>query len=179
MIDQIIHNVKSDFCHPVSSFAANQFKQFVESEVSKNPSFASILEQYENFSKADLLSACSLQDEKTSFEMAAIFLRIAEIENNSVPMSLPIANCYFQRYKNVRNSNVAGYICFDSGIAIVFRDEEYVYLYDYSRSGFRAVEHMKGCAKKGSELNAFANRKNFHDGNFRKILLSGRPLYIG
>ena len=42
MIDQIIHGVKNDFCNPVSSFAANKFKQFVKSEVSKDPSYASI-----------------------------------------------------------------------------------------------------------------------------------------
>ena len=65
-----------------------------------------------------------------------------------------------QQYKNLSGSSgVMAYECGSDYIQVRFRNDDYIYLYNYSKPGRQNTEKMKRLARGGRGLSTFISRE--------------------
>jgi hypothetical protein len=71
-----------------------------------------------------------------------------------------------KKYEGAKNAGVSTYKMLDDGIILKFKDDKYLYLYDYIKPGKEHVEKMKILASGGKGLTTYVNqnvRGNYKD----------------
>jgi hypothetical protein len=72
----------------------------------------------------------------------------------------------FKEYEKADEGGVVKYAILEDGIVLVFKDNEYYYLYNFVEPGIEHIEEMITKAEKGKKLNTYVTqivRGNYAD----------------
>jgi hypothetical protein len=72
----------------------------------------------------------------------------------------------FKKYKKAGQGGVVKYAVLEDGIVLIFKDNEYYYLYDFVKPGVEHIEEMITKAEEGKKLNTYITqivRGNYAD----------------
>ena len=172
-LSSIIFELKKDFYHPVSDEHVSALRSILFGNGDRNLEIDKKYEEIKKKSPKELLHIVNASMETTLVGLA--YLRIAEIEKSTKPLELKKNETIgLIPYKNLNGrSQVRAYRIEDNGIVLLYPNDA-GYLYDYARSGLRAVEAMKQAAIEGEHLGGHAHPSHFHGDNF--VSLSKRDV---